>query len=91
MADVVWTDEAFEQVEEIVAYIEASNLRAAADMGDRLFALGESLAVSLHRGRPVGNAIRELVTVRPYILRYTVRSDVVMILNVRHSRRRPLR
>jgi plasmid stabilization system protein ParE len=43
-----------------------------------------------HRGRPVpGTDKRELVTAYPYIIRYRIVGDVVRILRVRHTSRRP--
>jgi plasmid stabilization system protein ParE len=33
--------------------------------------------------------MRELVTCYPYIIRYRVQGDIVMILRVRHTSRRP--
>ena len=89
MTEVVWSDEAFDQLDEIIAYIEQFDSIAAADMGVRLRALADSLHTSPNRGRPASNDARELVTVRPYIMRYSVHGDRVLIRNVRHSRRRP--
>lgn len=88
MARVVWPDEVVAQVDQIVAYIEVFNPAAAERMGDKLFALGNSLTTSPRRGRPAADGTRELVTVKPYILRYEVQDDVVTILHIRHSARR---
>ncbi len=90
MAKVVWPDEVLVQLEQIVAYISVFNPTAATRMGDQLFALGNSLSSSPHRGRPAADRTRELVTVRPYILRYENKDDVVTVLHIRHSARKPL-
>jgi plasmid stabilization system protein ParE len=45
-----------------------------------------------HRGRPVRDTtMRELMFVTPYIIRYCVERDRVVILRVRHSAGRPTR
>jgi plasmid stabilization system protein ParE len=73
-------------------YIFDFNPQAAARMADALLAAGDSLASFPHRGRPVrGTAMRELVTVSPYIIRYRIAGDTVIILRVRHGARRPTR
>jgi plasmid stabilization system protein ParE len=59
-------------------------------MADALFAAGDSLENFPHRGRPVpGTNSRELVSVCPYIIRYRVAGDDVVIQRVRHGARRP--
>jgi plasmid stabilization system protein ParE len=73
-------------------YIFEFNPRAAADMADALFAAGDGLVNFPHRGRLVpGTFMRELVGVRPYVIRYRidVGADTVVILRIRHSARRP--
>jgi toxin ParE1/3/4 len=53
-------------------------------------AAGNSLEHFLHRGRSVPRTdMRELVTAYPYVIRYRVVGDVVRILRVRHTSRRP--
>lgn len=90
MAEVVWVDEAIEQLDLIVSYIELFDASAARRLGDRVFALADSLRHFPNRGRPAGNGTREMVTVPPYILRYQVVGDTVSILSVRHGARRPI-
>ena len=41
------------------------------------------------RGRVIGRGLRELVTVRPYIIRYRIRSDTVQIIRIRHGAQNP--
>lgn len=51
---------------------------------------GNSLVTFPNRGRPVpGTTMRELVTSYPYIIRYRVQGNDVVILRVRHGARRP--
>jgi toxin ParE1/3/4 len=51
---------------------------------------GSSLENFRHRGRLVRNSgMRELVTSYPYVIRYHVTGDNVVILGVRHTSRRP--
>jgi toxin ParE1/3/4 len=67
------------------------NPRAAKELAEGLVLAGDSLAHFPHRGRRVSNTdMRELVTAYPYIIRYRiVRDDVVRILRLRHTSRRP--
>ncbi|PZQ62924.1 MAG: type II toxin-antitoxin system RelE/ParE family toxin [Sphingomonas taxi] len=89
MAEVVWTDQAIEQLDLIVAYVELFDGLAAERLRTRLFDVGSSLCDFPHRGRPVGDGRRELVTVPPYVLRYRTEGDLVFIIGVRHGARRP--
>lgn len=74
----------------IVGYIsEQSRPIAAQRLGQRLFAIGASLADHPERGRLSTQGRREIVAVPPYILRYRVVGDVVVIGSVRHGARRP--
>jgi plasmid stabilization system protein ParE len=48
--------------------------------------VGDSLQAFPERGRPVAGGLRELPTVPPYIIRYRVAGDAVLILRIRHGR-----
>ncbi|MBV9828108.1 MAG: type II toxin-antitoxin system RelE/ParE family toxin [Alphaproteobacteria bacterium] len=86
---VVWTEPALDGITNAYDYIFTFNPLAAAHMAEALFAAGDSLVNFPHRGRPVrGTGMRELVSVSPYIIRYRVIGDEVVILRVRHSARR---
>ncbi len=91
MARVIWRDQAADDLDRIIAYIRQSNPRAATKIGVRLHNLGETLSARPNRGRPITNGARELVTVRPYVLRYRLTGEMVEILHIRHSSRRPLK
>ena len=87
---VVWTRTALRGVWRAYDYIFDFNPQAARHLASALFAAGDSLVNFPHRGRPVrGTNMRELVGVSPYIIRYRVERDAVVILRVRHSARRP--
>lgn len=90
MNEVVWTDPALDHLETIRVYIEQFNPRAARDVANGLKAAGNSLAHFPHRGRSVrGTDMRELVTSYPYIIRYYIDGDKIVILRIRHTARRP--
>ena len=87
MRPVVWTEEAVAHLEAIVEYVEAFNPGAARRLGERLIEAADSLAEFPERGRDAGEGRREIVTVWPYILRYRVEPERVVILRVRHGAR----
>ena len=87
MHKIVWTDEAIGQLEAIVTYISALNPAAARRLGERLISLADSLAEFPDRGRDAGDGKREMTNVWPYILRYRVEADRVLILRIRHGAR----
>ena len=90
MAEVVWSEEALDDLEDIVTYIEQHDPAAATRYDERLRALGESLSILPERGRPAAQDSRELPSVRLYVMRYRVEDAAVRILSIRHGRRRPL-
>ncbi|MBX9883169.1 MAG: type II toxin-antitoxin system RelE/ParE family toxin [Sphingomonas sp.] len=87
MAEVVRLNEALTQLDQIASYIAIFDPLAAQRVAIWLFDLGKSLATFPNRGRLASGGTRELVTVRPYILRYEVVGDTVTILSVRHAAR----
>ena len=92
MARVFWPQATLDRLDDIVAYISIYNPTAAKQIGDKLFALGESLSEFPNRGRPGRNGTRELPSVQPYVLIYDVNEndEQVTILHIRHGRQRPL-
>jgi addiction module RelE/StbE family toxin len=90
LTQVVWSGPALRHIEAIRDYIGQSNPRAAVAVAQSLIEAGNNLAAFPHRGRSVpGTDKRELVTAYPYIIRYRIVGDVVRILRVRHTSRRP--
>jgi addiction module RelE/StbE family toxin len=92
LTKVVWSEPALAHLEVIRAYIEQFNPRAARHVALSLKSLGDSLSVFPHRGRRVrGTMMRELVSTYPYVIRYVIEDETVVILRVRHSSRRQTR
>jgi toxin ParE1/3/4 len=83
----VWTDEAVGQLESVVTYVAAFDADAARRLGARLIAVADSLADFPHRGGDAGAGRREMTRVWPYVLRYRVEGERVVILRVRHDAR----
>ena len=84
---IVWTDDAVGNLEAIVTYVETFNPAAAQRLAERLVLLADSLTHSPRRGRDAGEGRREMTTVWPYILRYRVEDERVIILRIRHGAR----
>jgi len=90
VAQVVWTDRALANIEAIVTYIVSQHSPIAAQrLGQRLLTTGDSLATDPDRGRSITRGRRELAIVAPYLIRYRVVGDRVVVLEVRHGARRP--
>lgn len=89
MARVVWLEEAVDQLERIGAYVRVFDPRAADRLATRLFTAAESLIDFPNRGRLASGGKRELPTVPPYIIRYRVEGEIVLILGIRHGAQRP--
>jgi toxin ParE1/3/4 len=87
---VFWTLRARRDVEVIHAHVAEAAPIAAGRLRDRLLEAADSLSTLPDRYRAAGRT-RELVVIRPYILRYQVIGPSVFILRVRHGARRPLR
>ncbi|MEN2711314.1 type II toxin-antitoxin system RelE/ParE family toxin [Sphingomonas sp. NPDC092331] len=87
MRKIVWTEEAISHLEAILAYVSAFNPGAASRLGERLIAVADGLAEFSERGRDAGEGRREMTSVWPYILRYRVEGNTVIILRIRHGAR----
>ena len=90
MGRVVWSDEALENAAEITGYVRGFSPTAAAHLEAELVNVAESLATFAERGRPIGRGRREVVVVRPYVIRYVIVGEEVRILFIRHGARRPV-
>lgn len=89
MAEVVWSDRALANIEAIVTYIVSQHSPLAAQrLGQRLLAAGDALDADPDRGRAITRGRRELTVIAPYLIRYRLRDDQVIILEVRHGARR---
>jgi len=92
VAEVVWTDRALANIEAIVTYIVSQHSPLAAQrLGQRLLAAGDALEAHPDRGRAIARGRRELTVITPYLIRYRLENDQVIILEVRHGARRPSR
>ena len=86
---VIWSPASLRQIEQIHDYIARENPVAAMGMAELLHDAGRSLDSLPHRGRPVPNTRMQELIVRPYIIRYQVDGNRVLIVRVRHGARRP--
>ena len=86
---IVWSEPARNDLQSIRAYIGQFNPGAAQLMATRILAAAENLAERAERGRPIGKGRRELTIVWPYLIRYRIAGDAVLILRIRHGARRP--
>ena len=86
---IIWPPQAARDLRSIRDYIGQFNPSAAARFAARLVATTESLADFSERARPASGKRRELVVVWPYIIRYRIEAERVVILRVRHGAQRP--
>lgn len=89
MRRVVWSPGARSELLAIRDYVRAFNVSAARKLAERLIGAAESLTEHADRGRFVREDVRELVTVRPYIIRYEIADGEVRILTIHHSAQQP--
>lgn len=89
MRRVVWSPGARSELLAIRDYVRAFNVSAARKLAERLIEAAGNLTEHADRGRIVRGSVRELVTVRPYIIRYEIADEEVRILTIRHSARQP--
>ncbi len=82
---IIWTAEAVSNLESIFAYVSAFNASAAVRLAQRLQSAADSLAMHPDRGRETVRGLRELAIIHPYLIRYRVRDDAVLILRIRHG------
>ena len=86
---VVWSPSSLRQILNVYTYIASYNPAAASSLVDALMTAGDSLAAFPYRGRPVGENLRELTLIHPYLIRYRIVGNEVYILRVRHGAQRP--
>jgi addiction module RelE/StbE family toxin len=82
---IVWTVEAVSNLESIFTYVSAFNATAAVRLARRLQSAADSLAIHPDRGRETARGLRELTIIHPYLIRYRIRDDAVLILRIRHG------
>ncbi|EJL37886.1 addiction module toxin, RelE/StbE family [Caulobacter sp. AP07] len=86
---VIWSPRAIRDLAGIRTYIGQFAPLAAQRFTARLIGAVESLAEHPNRGRPVGQGVRELVAIRPYLVLYEVGGEGVRILHIKHGAQRP--
>lgn len=90
MRRVVWSDQAREDLVVIREYLAIVSPAAARELTAALITLSEGLCEFPNRGRPVRLGLRELTSLRPYVIRYAVLDEEVRIVTIRHSARKPM-
>lgn len=88
---VRYTRSAVQDIETIAKYIRERCQTAALSVRDRIDGLIRGLAAFPLQGTPTDERdIRRLVaTPYPYLIFYRVKGETVIILHIRHGRRRP--
>jgi toxin ParE1/3/4 len=87
---VIWTEPALDAMDRVFDYLYDFNPRAAAHVAANLREVGDRLVNFPHRGRAIpGTSLRDVMTAYPYIIRYRISGDTVIILRIRHTSRRP--
>ncbi|TPG43544.1 type II toxin-antitoxin system RelE/ParE family toxin [Sphingomonas koreensis] len=87
VARVVWTDAALAHIDAIIDYIDPFNPIAGRRLAQRILDAGDSLSEFPHRGRPIGDGLRQIELIYPYLIRYNVDGETVIITGVRHGAR----
>ena len=88
--DVRFSDGALDDLDSIRDYIAAQGAPVSAERhAERLMQAIRNLRLNPHIGHPIGEAMRELTTVPPHLIRYEVVEGAVIILRIRHGARRP--
>jgi plasmid stabilization system protein ParE len=88
MRYVAWTNKARRDLRGIHAYVAADSAQAAQQLANRIVAAAESLIDFPYKGRSIRRGMRQLSTVYPYIVRYTVDGDRIEIARVYHGAQR---
>lgn len=87
---VLWTEPALDGIARAYDYLYDFNPQAAMQVAANIREVGDGLGKFPYRGRPVPHtAMRDVMTAYPYIIRYRISGDDVIILRVRHTARRP--
>jgi len=89
MRRLIWSTDAIDDLGAIRSWIAETNPQAASRVAATLVDAANSLVAFPNRGRPVRSGVRELTTVRPYVIRYVVLPDEVRIAFIRRTARRP--
>jgi len=85
---VCWSDGAAAALEAIIDYVQVFDANAGADLAALLVAATDTLECFPNRGRETADGTRELLTVRPYAIRYRFVGQRVELLRIRDLRSR---
>jgi plasmid stabilization system protein ParE len=77
-------------VQTIREYVGQFNPVAARRIAAALIVAADSLVELPERGRPIGHGRRELAAIWPYVIRYRIVGDAVIVLRIRHGKQRPI-
>jgi plasmid stabilization system protein ParE len=86
---VIWSARSRRDIEGIHAYIAQVAPLAAGRFASRLIAAVESLTDQPHRGRALYGEVREMVAIKPYVVRYRVKGRAVQIIRIKHGAQEP--
>lgn len=90
MAEVIWTDPALDQLEEIAEYIALDKPGAASSLVKEIFSTVERLGLfpeSGHVPPELPDSIYREMYVRPCRIFYRIEDDVVLVLHVMREER----
>ena len=90
MAEVIWTDPALDQLEEIAEYIALDKPGAASSLVKEIFSTVERLELfpeSGHVPPELPDSIYREMYVRPCRIFYRIEDDVVLVLHVMREER----
>lgn len=87
MRRVIWSAGAVANFRSIYSYVSAFNATAATRLANRLQMAANSLSEHPERGRETSRGLRELAVIHPYLIRYRITDDAVIILRIRHGAR----
>lgn len=85
MTEVVWSRKALRQLRDIERYVAGFRPLAAQRLAMRIIVSTDDLALFPDAGRSLSRGRRQIVAIRPYVIRYRHADGVVTILEVRHS------
>jgi plasmid stabilization system protein ParE len=86
---VIVATEALRDLDEIRAYLMTVSPKAERRVGidfDRALALLENFP---EIGRKLGDGRRQLSSMTPYLIRYRIEGDLVVVISIRHGARAP--
>jgi len=87
---VVWTRPALTDLLAIFDYLNDLNPSAAVKVTRTIRLTANCLVIFPNRGRLVrGTEMREVTTKYPYLIRYRIDAEAVVVLRIRHTARQP--